>query len=78
MLNFSELKFEWLVHFIDSYNKYVRVIPNMAIIMHTEISIAMHSTMQMKLFRAAIIQYNARNYVVALCYSNIRQTAAIN
>ena len=37
--------------------------------MHTEISTAIHSMIQMKLYRAA------RNYVIALCYSNIRQTA---
>ena len=38
---------------------------NVATYMHNEISIAMHSIIQMKLYRAAIIQYNARNYVIA-------------
>ena len=41
---------------------------NMAICIPAEIStIAMHSTIQMKPYRAAIIQYNARNYIIALC-----------
>ena len=37
---------------------------NMAICIPAEISTI---AMQMKPYRAAIIQYNARNYIIALC-----------
>ena len=42
---------------------------NMAICILAEIStIAMHSTIQMKPYKAAIIQYNAWNYIMLIKY----------